>query len=73
MKDEKLKKILAILSEIAEKHVTIGVPIRQTSLFDTQGADPGHNAPLSTIKRGSSLPLTLALFFEALRTSSVVK
>ena len=48
VKDEKLKKILAILSEIAEKHVTIGVPIRQTSLFDTQGADPGHNAPLST-------------------------
>jgi len=25
------------------------------------------------VKRGSSLPLTLALFFEALRTSSVVK
>ncbi len=48
MKDEKLKKILAILSEIAENHVTIGVPIRQTSPFDTQRVDPGHNAPLST-------------------------
>ena len=47
MKDEKLKKILAILSEIAENHVTIGVPVRQKSLFDTREVEPNDKASLS--------------------------
>jgi len=47
VKDEKLTELLEILSEIAENYVTIGVPIRQTSLFDIQKAGSGHDVPLS--------------------------
>ena len=47
VKDEKLKKILAILSEIAENHVSIGAPACQKSLFDTREVEPNDKASLS--------------------------
>ncbi|MFH1950148.1 MAG: hypothetical protein ABIL06_00880 [Pseudomonadota bacterium] len=47
MKDEKLKEILEILSEIAENHVTIESPACQRSLFDTQEEEPNPKASLS--------------------------